>query len=89
MKTKHGDLRVWWIPQIPSNPFHVAVDTPQEAKKLLTVLADYDLFQFENKIKPDYSNAGGLEVYSTQDHEWSEWHDKATDDDIDAWEPAA
>jgi hypothetical protein len=27
------------------------------------VLADYDLFQFENRIKGDYCNAGGLVVY--------------------------
>lgn len=50
-----GDLRVWWIPQIPCRPFHVAVKTLHEAKLVTEALADYDRFQFENRI-----NAGGV-----------------------------
>jgi len=67
-------LRVWWIPQVPGKAFHVTVKSPGEAQKLLTALADYDLFQFENKIKPDYCNAGGLEVF--EDGDWTEWADE-------------
>ena len=68
---KEGDLRVWWIPQVPMKAFHVAVSSPKEAVKILDVLADYDIFQFENNVKPDYSNVGGLEVF--EDGEWSTW----------------
>lgn len=57
METK---LRVWHIPQMPCKSFHVPVSSPGEAIKILGVLADYDLFQFENHIKPDYSSAQGL-----------------------------
>ncbi len=71
-------LRVWWIPQVPMKAFRVEVETPQEAKKLLSILADYDIFQFENKIKPDYSNAGGLEVYENE--KWNEWYDSEGED---------
>jgi len=69
--TKEGDLKVWWIPQIPGKPFEYPVKTIVEAKKLLDVLAQYDLFQFHHKIKPDYSNAGGLQVF--EDGEWIDW----------------
>ena len=41
------------------------------AALLLRALADYDLFQFQNRIKPDYANAQGLEVY--KGGEWCEW----------------
>ena len=51
-----GDLRVWWIPQIPMKAFHVPVKSISEAKLILNTLADYDLFQWRNKVKPDYSN---------------------------------
>lgn len=68
-----GDFRVWWIPQIPGRPFLVPVASIAEAKKLLDVLAKYDAFQYENKIKPDYCNTGGLSVY--EDGEWLEWTD--------------
>jgi hypothetical protein len=67
-------LRIWWIPQVPMEAFYVPVDSPAEAKKILDVLADYDLFQLKHNIKPDFSNAGGLEVF--EDGEWSEWEDE-------------
>jgi hypothetical protein len=39
-------LRVWWIPQIPGEPFYVSVNSLEEAKLILNTLAEYDLFQF-------------------------------------------
>ena len=82
-----GDLRVWWIPQVPMAPFRVPVLTPFEAQKIITTLADYDAFLFENNVKPDYCNAGGLEVF--EDGEWCEWECPETGDDIRQWEPSA
>lgn len=73
VQPKEGALRVWWIPQIPMAPFYVNVETIKEAKLLLNVLADYDAFQYAHKVKPDYSNVGGLQVL--EDGEWSDWYD--------------
>ena len=56
-------LRVWWIPQVPGRPFHVPVSSVQEGVRIMDVLAKYDRFQFDNNIKPDYCNAGGLEMW--------------------------
>ena len=84
---QEGDLRVWWIPQMPMEAFYVPVESLAQAKWLLSVLADYDAFQFENCIKPDYCNAGGLQV--REDGSWLEWMDPETGDDIDSWDPAA
>lgn len=77
MSTEKPKLQVWWIPQIPGKSFTVEVATPDEGAKLLRVLADYDLFQYENNIKPDYSNAGGLQQESAdpEDSGWEEWCD--------------
>lgn len=76
-------LRVWWIPQLPMDcPFYVSVETVREGRMILEVLADYDIFQFENNIKPDYSNTGGLEHFDPDDTEdgpegsWVEWCDE-------------
>ncbi len=68
---KTGALRVWHIPQVPGKPFRVDVATLREAVLLLRALADYDLFQLRHRIKPDYANAQGLEVF--EDGEWCEW----------------
>lgn len=73
---KPGALRVWWIPQIPGKPWHYYVDSIPEGALLLDALADYDAFLLANNHRVDYSNAGGLEVYtgssSTRDA-WEEW----------------
>lgn len=71
-------LRVWWIPQIPGTPFRVPVESLAEAKLLLDTLAKYDLFQYKQNIKPDYSNAGGLEML--EDGEWTDWTDNDGND---------
>ena len=81
-KPKDGDLRVWWIPQVPGKPFYVFVEDIDEAGLIINTLAYYDLFQLQNNIKPDYSNVGGLEVF--EDKKWSEWY--STDgEDIDEY----
>jgi len=79
-------LRVWWIPQIPGTPFYVAVDSVAEGVKLMDVLADYDKFQLEHHIKPDYSNGGGLQMFDLDDDtdgpdgSWVDWWGGDTDD---------
>ena len=80
---KKNQLRVWHITQVPMHPFWVYVSSIKEAKLVLKTLAIYDLFQLEYKIRPDYSNTQGLEVYDGK--EWSEWYD-VRGDDIDSTE---
>lgn len=80
-------LRVWWIPQVPMKPFRVTVPDVKTARLMLDALAQYDLFQLENNIKPDFCNAGGLECFDQDgDGEWAEWYDEETGVDIDDYE---
>ena len=81
-------LRVWWIPQVPGKPFEVEVDSVEEGVKIMDVLAQYDLFQFENNIKPDFCNAGGLQMLDESidieeagEDGWSDWFDEETGED--------
>lgn len=80
---KEGDLKVWWIPQVPMKSFDVPVKSIEEAKLILDTLAEYDLFQLENNIKPDFCNAGGLNVF--EDGEWCTWYHPETGQDIDEY----
>jgi len=77
-----GDLRVWWIPQVPGECFYTPVTSIKEAALLLDMLARYDMFQLKNDIKSDYSNAGGLTVFDNG--EWIDWEDDSGED-IDYW----
>jgi len=88
-----GDLQVWWIPQVPMHQhwrilmkaFEVDVASIEEGAKILDVLARYDLFQYKNRIKPDYVNAGGLRRWCEDDGDgnpgWEDWYDEETGED--------
>lgn len=56
-------FRVWHIPQVPGKRIEIEVPTWDEALRLQCALTQYDLFQFNNNIKPDYSNASGIQFY--------------------------
>lgn len=76
--------RVWQIPQVGiEGTFYVPVDTPEEGKKLLDILAAYDAFQLQNKVKPDYCNVGGLQIFNEEEKEWEDWYLETEDDYFD------
>ncbi len=72
---KLGDLKVYWIPQVPMVAFEFPVSTLEEGAKFLNVLADYDLFQFEHRVKPDYSNMGAITRYEDDGDGGFNWFD--------------
>ena len=74
-------LKVWWVPQVPMKAFEIEVATVAEGVKIMDVLAKYDAFQFENRIKPDYCNAGGLLLFEEETAEWVDWYDDETGHD--------
>lgn len=67
-------LEVYYIPQVPMKAFTVKVKTVEEAKLVLKTLYNFSNFEFENKIKYDYSDAGWLEI------DWEEWYDEEWND---------
>jgi hypothetical protein len=69
-------MRVWWKPQNPGPTFYHPVAGIVEAHKVMALLADYDLFQFDNKIIFDYANTGGIEIL--EGGEWVEYEEDET-----------
>ena len=82
------ELRVWWIPQVPMRAFRYRVPTLQAAKMLCDALAQYDLFQYENNVKPDYDNAGGAS-WRHPELTQGEWYDFDPDDEDECQEVEA
>lgn len=72
MNADDAKWRVCHFPQIPCKAFEVECDTLEQAEKVSDVLALYDIFQFENKIKPDYSNSTYIE-FSHPGYDEGEW----------------
>ena len=82
-------LRVWWIPQVPMSVFYIDVASIEEGVKIIDTLAEYDLFQYHNNVKPDYCNAGGLQMFDpNDDHDgpegsWVDWYYETDDNYYD------
>jgi hypothetical protein len=71
-----AEFQVWWIPQIGHGltPFVWPVPSLEVGMMLCDALAQYDLYQFRNRIKPDYCNAGNVQWRHPILTE-GEWHD--------------
>lgn len=67
-------LRIWWIPQIPGCAFEWPVADLAQAALMLDALAAYDDFQFAQRVKGDYANGGGLQIFDGSD--WVDWEDE-------------
>ena len=77
-------LRVWHCCQAGKvDNFYVDVENIEQARNVIDILSKYDLFQYENKIKPDYCNMSGLEYWDEKEEDWAEWEDE---DGCDIWE---
>jgi len=63
MQLVNKKLQVRHYPQIPCKPFIVNVKDEFEAKKIADVLANQHLWLYENRIIPDYSNAGEVVMW--------------------------
>lgn len=65
-------LRVSHFPQVGSNAgcFKHPVSDWDDGQRVASLLADYDMFQFNNKIKPDYCNATVIEYFDPIDNDW-------------------
>lgn len=71
-------LRIWYNPQVPGKAFTKEVANLEEAKLVANTLIEFSTFEFENNIKPDYSDVIDLEMF--EDNEWVSWND---DDHMD------
>ena len=75
-------LKVWHIPQVgyPAT-FEYEVSNVVEGWIVLDLLAKYDQFQLDNRIKPDYASCRGLWKW---DEEEQEWFDYSAGDELNA-----
>lgn len=75
-------LRVWWMPSfgVTTATFYIPVTSAEEGKKVLDILAAYDGFQFQNGVKPDYCNTGGLQIYNPEIADYEDWYLETEDD---------
>ena len=67
-------LRVWHMPQVGCNAtFYVPVESLEEASHVMAILSCYDIFQLDNRIKPDFCNTCGVQKYDFEEDCWLDW----------------
>lgn len=71
--------KVWYVPQLPMKAFEVEVDDLKTANTVLNAIYDLSLFEYENRIKPDYADLGGIAVWNEEDSEWEDVEEELTD----------
>lgn len=69
------EFRIWHNSNFGEAAFYAPVPDVETAKKQLTLLANYDLYQGDRVV----ANAQGLEVREGQG-EWEEWENEEGDD---------
>lgn len=73
--TNNNKFRVWWVPRVHMASFFYNTDSLSEALHMADMLAKYDLFQYENNVKPDYSNTGGVQMWDEENQDWFDLDD--------------
>lgn len=80
MTRAEGDLRVWYIPQVPMKAFFVPVPDLLTGALVLEALQQFSLFEYENRVKPDYSDAGGIVRWETDGEGGFDWYEVDEDE---------
>lgn len=78
---QEGALRIYYIPQIPMPAFRVEVANLATAHIVLDTIISFSVFEFENNIKPDYSDAGGIERWESDGYGGYDWFEVNQEDE--------
>lgn len=68
----------YYIPQVPMKAFEFETDDLVLAQTVLEQIVSFSIYEFENNVKPDYSDAAGIvrwEEDGEGGHAWFELED--------------
>lgn len=69
---KPSKFKLWYSHQVPGPSYEQEVPDAKTGQAILDAIYQVALYQFNNKMIPDYCNAGGI-VYLDEDGEWSDY----------------
>lgn len=77
---EEGDLRIWYVPQVPMPAYTRSIESVEEGFKTLEVIYELAIFEFENKVKPDFCNMGVVARYEIDGAGGFDWYDVDEDE---------
>lgn len=77
--------KIWYIPQIPMPPWELEIDDLETAKLVLNSVIDFSIFEYVNRVKPDYADVAGISRWEEDGEGGFDWFEL----DEDEWREEA
>ncbi|WPH57839.1 hypothetical protein [Mycobacterium phage WXIN] len=68
-----SQFKIWYTHQVPGPAYEQEVESPEVGQKILDAIYAVALYQYDNKMIPDYANTGGV-IYLDPDGDWIDYH---------------
>lgn len=65
-------FKIWYIPQVPMPAFEREYGDFETAKEVLNAIINFSIFEFDNNVKPDYSDVAGISFWEEAEQDWED-----------------
>ena len=75
-------FKIFYIPQVPMHAFEREYEDFETAKEVLNAIINFSIFEFDNNVKPDYSDVAGISYWEEAEQDWEDiddmlWEERA------------
>ena len=75
-------FKIWYIPQVPMPAFEREYEDFETAKTVLNAIINFSIFEYDNNVKPDYSDVAGISFWEEAEQDWEDiddmlWEERA------------
>ena len=75
-------FKIFYIPQVPMPAFEREYEDFETAKEVLNAIINFSIFEFDNNVKPDYSDVAGISYWEEAEQDWEDiddmlWEERA------------
>ena len=65
-------FKIFYIPQVPMPAFEREYEDFETAKEVLNAIINFSIFEFDNNVKPDYSDVAGISFWEEAEQDWED-----------------
>lgn len=68
-------FKIFYIPQVPMPAFEREYEDFETAKEVLNAIINFSIFEYDNNVKPDYSDVAGISYWEEAEQDWEDIDD--------------
>lgn len=65
-------FKIFYIPQVPMPAFEREYEDFETAKEVLNAIINFSIFEYDNNVKPDYSDVAGISYWEEAEQDWED-----------------